>query len=108
MQPQIIISHLQQLTHGVLNLTIDQAQHIIELVQGVKNSPGPVARLSRWNENRHSWEFIRSQKTTQENIDTAIMAAIQETPVINVYMWECFNDAGQLEGKIFTIHNNTF
>lgn len=108
MQPQIIIDYLHQQTNGRVNLTIQQAGKIIELVRGQLDAPGPVAKLSRYSALNDKWEYLYTVKTTQQQIDAAITYAINSAPVLNTYLWECYNAAGEPEGKIFTIHANLF
>jgi hypothetical protein len=105
---KIIIAYLQKESKGAVNISQEQALHIVELVKGELINNTPIAKLSRYSANRKSWEFLYTVKVTQEAIDAALSIALKINPVTDCYMWECYNGSGEFEGKIFTIHANTF
>lgn len=104
----IIKEYLLKESKGAVNISSEQALHIVELVKGTLINSSPVAKLSRYSLMKRSWEYCYTVKVTQEAIDAALTDALKLTPVTDCYLWECYNAAGEFEGKIFTIHTNTF
>ena len=103
-----IIEYLQQQSKGVINLQPSHARHIVEMVTGTRLEKTAIAKLHRKNDQLNSWDSLRNIRTTNEYIHEQIIKALENGPVMDFYMYELFNDAGEFEGRIFTIDQFIF
>lgn len=91
-----------------IEITQPQAADVIALVLNLKFAPvtGPTAKLYRFlravDANTGTWQHVYTIQVTQEQINAAVQLTTQIKPVMDCFMWECFNQAGEFEGKIFT------
>lgn len=108
---QKLIDHLAQLSNGLLQVTHTGAKEIINLVTNTVYHPAAntaVANLYSWNSVSSTWIMVRQIPTTDEAIKTNIVEALQQSPSMQFYRWECYNSAGEFEGNIFTINPSLF
>ena len=104
-----IIDYLFTQSRGVINITPQHAEAIIDLVvyQYARDIKA-VAKLYRHNAVIDTWELIRTVHTTDEIIKEQIIIALEKKPPENFLMFECYNQAGQFEGRIYTINPSLF
>lgn len=105
---QSIREFLYQRSKGLIDISIQDARHIIDLVTGKPMAGEAVAKLFRYNACSNVWDLIRAVTTTDADIQKEIVEALNGTPVDKFYRWECYNAAGEFEGNILTINTNLF
>lgn len=103
---QQLTDHIFKISKGILKLTPKGVDEIIEIVK----ADGRIAHamLFRHNSSNNTWEKVKKTYTTEEKINSAILAALDKKPVENFYKFECYNDAGELEGTIYTANSSLF
>lgn len=102
-----IIEYLFTVSRGKIKATPAIVSEIIQIAQG-RDGGTAVCKLMRWNEVKRSWEVQYAVKSTDEEINLQVRAALDRPQVDRCYKWECYNSHGQLEGNIFTVNTNLF
>lgn len=105
-----IINYLASESKGVINCSHAQARALIDIVLTTTGPQptGAIARLYRYNAVSSQYDFIYTRQCTNEQIKEAILTALETSPAHGFYMWECYNSAGEFEGKIYTINTQLF
>lgn len=103
-----IKEYLLKKSKGVINLSFQDARHIINMVTGKADKGIARAELYRWTPQKNGWELLRVMSTTNEKINEEIFKALERGPIHEFYKYLLFNTNGELEGQIFTISNNLF
>src|SRR3954468_24642054 len=98
---QQVINYLSLASNGLLAINNDQAQKIIDIVNGMEGSnysPTAFVKLSQWNAHARQYQLIRTIKTTDEKVNKHVMRALDETPIEEFIMYECYNAKGEKQG----------
>lgn len=105
---QAIKDYLYKISKGVITLKHQQAREIINIISGTPIDKKAIAKLYRHNPGRNTWEYLYFAYTTNNRIKEVIIKALEDGPIYGVYMWELYNEDGELEGMIYTIKNQLF
>jgi hypothetical protein len=105
---QNIIDYLRRKSGGLINISSDMATDIITLVNNQPVESIAVAKLFRWSELKSSYELQYAVPATDELIKQNVKEALTKRPIDKFYLWECYNSAGEFEGKIYTVNTNLF
>lgn len=105
---QAIKEYLHTQSKGLINITYQDARHIINLVVGKPEQGVAVAKLYRWNACNSTWEQLRAVVSSDAAIQRETIDALSRKPVEQFYKWECYNSAGEFEGMILTANANLF
>lgn len=101
---KIIIEHLYTASQGLIKITKDQANDIINLVTNYRPAYAVKSRYAQGNR----IEVVRTITTTLEAINEAILNALESGPTHGFYKYDLYNDKQELQGSIFTINPNLF
>lgn len=104
-----IINYLKDQSGGRIKISEQQAQYIISLVRKSDSRiTGAFVKLFRYNATIGSYNFLYCVPTTQEQIDSQILIALEKNLPKEFYLYECYNAAGEIEGKIYTVNPELF
>lgn len=98
-----VISYLQQISKGVINISQLHAQEIIELVQQKTNTIDARAEMYQYNNAYKRYDHLRTILVSNETIDKAIKEAVKHRPIEQFIKYELFNSNNELEGNIYTV-----
>lgn len=102
-----LIDYLRAESRGKINLSVAQANKIIELVTK-PNTATAVAKVHKYSPAKSSYDLLRVIETTDDVVKEGIVKALETPPVEGFYRYDCYNSKAEFEGKIFSIHNNLF
>lgn len=103
-----IKDYLYRLSKGAVKINYQQARHIINLVVGKPEQGQAVAKCYRYNNVKNDYEPLVNVITTDATIQREVIAALERKPVTRFYRFDCYNSAGEFEGKIYTLNPELF
>lgn len=108
---QAVKQYIQKVSNGVLNITEKHCSDLINLiVSNVHSKRDGVAKLFKLNAMSNSHTLFLTRSVSDEVIKTEIVKALENgiPQTQYLYMWECYNSAGEFEGRIFTMNCDLF
>lgn len=102
-----IIDFIRTATRGLCQLSENEADAIIAIVNNNSDTKQPHAKLSRFT-GTGATELLRIIKTSQQQINTQLRNALEDGPTHGFYLYELYNENNLYEGCILTANQNLF
>lgn len=107
-----IIRYLQQLSKGLVTISMEQAADIINMVKETQQYQAAgiyaCAKLYRWNATVENWEIMQVIPTTDELISQRILEELDKGPVNFFYRYILLDSNGDQQGCIYSANANLF
>ena len=78
------------------------------MVLGTRMEPSAHVKIYKYDLQTGNYCFYRMVQTDDAEIKKEVLLALDKGPTMKLYMYECFNQSGEFEGKIYSINPNIF
>lgn len=105
---QAIINYLHTVSKGVINISQQHAQDIIDLAQQQQQIVNARAEMYQYNNAHKRYDRLRTIKLTDLQINDAILQSVRTRPAEQFIKYELFNSSNLLQGSIYTVDASLF